>query len=323
MLIVKKFGGTSVANKECIYRVANRCLEDYNQGHDIVLVLSAMGKYTDGLIAQAKEINPNPSRRELDMLLAIGEQMSVSLMAMAFEHLGVSAVSLNAFQAGIYTTDDYSNAEIMDMSVSRIRLELQQKKIVIITGFQGVDQHNNLTTLGRGGSDTTAVALAGALNADACEIYTDVDGVYTADPRIVPEAKKFQSLSFDMMLELAASGAGVLHDRCARLAQEHQIVLVVRSSMSHAPGTVICEQKQTALTKECGLALKTEGNTSCIAVVGNNVAENLSLIQNIRTMLEQEHILFQHTYASPNKICFTVEAVCGTLVMQKIHALLP
>lgn len=320
MLIVKKFGGTSVADTNCIYRVANRCLEDYQKGHDIVLVLSAMGKYTDELISRAKEVNPNPSRREMDMLLTIGEQMSVSLMAMAFEKLGIPAISLNAFQAGIYTTNEYSNAQILDMNTQRIRSELAGRKIVIVTGFQGVDLQNNLTTLGRGGSDTTAVALAGALNADACEIYTDVDGVYTADPRIVPDAKKFSHLSFDMMLELAASGAGVLHDRCAKLAQEHQIVLVVRSSMSHEPGTMICEAASDPSSSLYGLAIRSENNTSCISVVGNQIAENLALIKKIETILDRENILYHFRYDSQNKISFTVEDLYGKTVMQNIHS---
>lgn len=189
MLVVKKFGGTSVGNKDRIMNVAKRCIEDYKKGNDVVVVLSAMGKMTDELIAKAKEINPNPSRREMDMLLTTGEQTSVSLMAMAMDSLGVPAVSLNAFQVAMHTTSVYSNARIKRIDTDRIMNELEQRKIVIVTGFQGVDQFDNYTTLGRGGSDTTAVALAAALHADACEIYTDVDGVYTADPRKVSEAK--------------------------------------------------------------------------------------------------------------------------------------
>ncbi|MBR2851034.1 MAG: aspartate kinase, partial [Anaerotignum sp.] len=172
MLIVKKFGGTSVADKEHIFNVAKRCLEDYNKGHDVVVVLSAMGKHTDELIAQAKAINPEPSEREMDMLLSIGEQMSVAFMAMAFETMDISAVSLNAYQAKIHTTKEHGNAKITNIETDRIFNELEQRKIVIVTGFQGIAENNDITTLGRGGSDTTAVALAAALGADACEIYT-------------------------------------------------------------------------------------------------------------------------------------------------------
>ena len=202
MLVVKKFGGTSVGNKDRIMNVAKRCIEDYKKGNDVVVVLSAMGKMTDELIAKAKEINPNPSRREMDMLLTTGEQTSVSLMAMAMDFLGVPAVSLNAFQVAMHTTSVYSNARIKRIDTDRIMNELEQRKIVIVTGFQGVDQFDNYTTLGRGGSDTTAVALAAALHADACEIYTDVDGVYTADPRKVTEAKKLNEITYDEMLEI-------------------------------------------------------------------------------------------------------------------------
>lgn len=246
MLIVKKFGGTSVANKECIFHVAKRCLDDYNKGNDVVVVLSAMGKHTDELIAQAKAINPNPSEREMDMLLSIGEQMSVAFMAMALEAMGIPAVSLNAFQAKIHTTNVHGNAKITNIETDRILDELKQRKIVIVTGFQGITENNDITTLGRGGSDTTAVALAAALNADACEIYTDVDGVYTADPRKVPTARKLAEISYDDMLQMALNGAEVLHSRCVELAKKCNIPLVVRSSMNHTEGTLVSGQVAVA-----------------------------------------------------------------------------
>ena len=200
MLIVKKFGGTSVADKERIFNVARRCIDEYNKGNDVVVVLSAMGKQTDVLLAQAKEINPNASKRELDMLLTTGEQTSVALMAMAMNSLGVPAISLNAFQVAMHTTAVYGNARLKRIDTDRIRNELANRKIVIVTGFQGINQFDDYTTLGRGGSDTTAVALAAALHADACEIYTDVDGVYTADPRVVKKARKLEEITYDEML---------------------------------------------------------------------------------------------------------------------------
>ena len=181
MLVVKKFGGTSVGNRDRIFNVANRCIEEYKKGNDVVVVLSAMGKYTDVLIDMAKEINPNPPKREMDMILTTGEQQSVALMAMAMASMGVPAVSLNAYQVAMHTTSNYSNARVKRIDTERIRNELEQHKIVIVTGFQGVNKYDDYTTLGRGGSDTTAVAIAAALHADKCEIYTDVDGVYTAD----------------------------------------------------------------------------------------------------------------------------------------------
>ena len=239
MLIVKKFGGTSVADKDRIFNVAKRCIRDYEAGNDVVVVLSAMGKYTDELIAKAKDLNPNPPKREMDMLFTIGEQMSVSLMAMAMAQLGVRAVSLNAFQVQMRTTSAYGNARLKKIDTERIRRELDDRKIVIVTGFQGVNKYDDYTTLGRGGSDTTAVALAAVLHADACEIYTDVDGVYTADPRLVPTARKLESISYDEMLDLAALGAGVLHSRSVELAKKYGVQLVVRSSLNESEGTIV------------------------------------------------------------------------------------
>lgn len=241
MLIVKKFGGTSVADKERIFNVAKRCIEDYEKGNDVVVVLSAMGKYTDELIEKAHDINPNPPKREMDMLFTIGEQMSVSLMAMAMAQLGVRAVSLNAFQVPMHTTSSYGNARLKKIDTERIKRELEDRKIVIVTGFQGINKYDDYTTLGRGGSDTTAVALAAVLHADACEIYTDVDGVYTADPRLVPTARKLKEITYDEMLDLATLGAGVLHNRSVEMAKKYGVRLVVRSSLNNSEGTVVKE----------------------------------------------------------------------------------
>ena len=241
MLIVKKFGGTSVGNKERILNVAKRCIEDYQKGNDVVVVLSAMGKSTDELIDMAKDINPTPSKREMDMLMTTGEQVSVSLMAMAMAQLGVRAVSLNAFQVPMHTTSSYGNARLKKIDTERIKRELEDRKIVIVTGFQGINKYDDYTTLGRGGSDTTAVALAAVLHADACEIYTDVDGVYTADPRLVPTARKLKEITYDEMLDLATLGAGVLHNRSVEMAKKYGVRLVVRSSLNNSEGTVVKE----------------------------------------------------------------------------------
>ncbi len=266
MLIVKKFGGTSVADKERIERVAGRCIEDYKKGNDVIVVLSAMGKYTDELIDMAKDINDKPPKRELDMLMTIGEQMSVSLMAMAMNKMGVPAVSLNAFQVSMHTTSTYGNARIKRIDTERIRRELDLRKIVIITGFQGVNKYDDLTTLGRGGSDTTAVALAAAMHADSCEIYTDVDGIYTADPRLVPKAHKLKEITYDEMLDLATLGAGVLHNRSVELAKKYGVPLVVRSSMNDNEGTVVKEEVAVERMLISGVALDTDAVQ--IAVIG-------------------------------------------------------
>lgn len=266
MLIVKKFGGTSVADKEKIFNVARRCIEDYKQGNDVVVVLSAMGKMTDALLAQARDINPNPPKREVDMLLTVGEQTSVALMAMAMNLLGVPAVSLNAFQVQMHTSSAYGNARIKKIDTNRIRNELDARKIVIVTGFQGVDKVDNYTTLGRGGSDTTAVALAAALKADACEIYTDVDGVYTADPRYVKNARKLEEITYDEMLDLASLGAGVLHNRSVEMAKKYGVQLVVRSSLNTSEGTVVKEEVKMEKMLVSGVA--SDKNTARIAVIG-------------------------------------------------------
>lgn len=266
MLIVKKFGGTSVADKERIYNVARRCMEEYKKGNEIVVVLSAMGKETDILLAKAKEINPNCSKRELDMLLTTGEQISVSLMAMALDALGIPAISLNAFQVAMHTTPVYGNARLKRIDTERIRNELASKKVVIVTGFQGINQFDDYTTLGRGGSDTTAVALAASLNADVCEIYTDVDGVYTADPRKVPGARKLEEITYDEMLELASLGAGVLHNRSVEMAKKYGVQLVVRSSLNDTEGTIVKEEVTMEKMFVSGVA--SDKNTARIAVIG-------------------------------------------------------
>lgn len=266
MLIVKKFGGSSVADKERIFNVAQRVSEDYKQGHDVVVVLSAMGKTTDGLIAQARDINPRASKRELDMLLTCGEQISVSLMAMALESMGIPAVSLNAWQVAMHTSSAYGNAKLKKIDTERIEAELENHKIVVITGFQGVNKYDDYTTLGRGGSDTTAVALAAALHADACEIYTDVEGVYTADPRVVPNARKLKEITYDEMLELASLGAKVLHNRSVELAKKYGVELVVRSSLNRAEGTIVREGAKMEKLLVSGVAC--DKNTARVAVMG-------------------------------------------------------
>ncbi|HIY18987.1 MAG TPA: aspartate kinase [Candidatus Blautia avistercoris] len=266
MLIVKKFGGTSVANKERIFNVARRCIEEYKKGNDVVVVLSAMGKYTDELIRMAKDIHEKPPKREMDMLFTIGEQMSVALMAMAMNKLGVPAVSLNAFQVAMHTTSAYGNARLKRIDTERIQTELENRKIVIITGFQGVNKYDDYTTLGRGGSDTTAVALAAALRADACEIYTDVDGVYTADPRLVPNARKLKEITYDEMLDLATLGAGVLHNRSVEMAKKYNVPLVVRSSLNESEGTVVKEEVKVERMLISGVALDKDADR--ISVIG-------------------------------------------------------
>jgi len=253
-LIVQKFGGSSVADAERLMNVARRIVDTYRQGNQLVVVLSAQGDTTDELIEKAMEISENPSKREMDMLLSTGEQISIALMAMAIEKLGYQAVSLTGQQVGIYTNSFHTHARIENIDGKRVKDELEAGKIVLVAGFQGVNEHGDITTLGRGGSDTTAVALAAALKADSCEIYTDVDGIYTADPRIVPDARKLKDISYDEMLELASLGARVLHNRSVELAKKYNVNMVVRSSLNDHDGTLIKEEAEMEKTMIKGVA---------------------------------------------------------------------
>ncbi len=241
-LIVQKFGGSSVANAERVFNVARRVVETYDEGNDVVVVVSAQGDTTDDLLEKAAEINPKASKREMDVLLSAGEQMSMSLLAMAIEKIGRPVVSLTGWQAGMNTDINYSKARIKRVVGERIQIELDKRKIVIVAGFQGINKYDDITTLGRGGSDTSAVAIAAALGADLCQIFTDVTGVYTTDPRIVPEAQKLDEITYDEMLELAASGANVLHNRSVELAKKFNVNMEVLSSFEKVPGTKVKEE---------------------------------------------------------------------------------
>jgi len=253
-LIVKKFGGSSVADTGKIKNVARLVTDTYKEGNDVVVVLSAQGDTTDELIEKAQEINPKASRREMDMLLANGEQISISLCAMAIEALGFPVISLTGWQAGMVTDASHSSARIKRIDNARLRRELDKKNIVLVAGFQGINKYDDITTLGRGGSDTTAVALAASLGADLCRIYTDVDGVYTADPRLVSGARKIEEITYDEMLELASLGAQVLHNRSVELAKRYYVPLEVLSSFSGNRGTMVREVVKMESMQVSGVA---------------------------------------------------------------------
>ncbi|MEJ5259087.1 MAG: aspartate kinase [Anaerohalosphaeraceae bacterium] len=241
-ILVQKFGGTSVANAEKIRRAAKRAIEAHQKGYQVVVVASARGKQTDELIADAMEINPNPPKREMDMLLSTGEQQTVSLFAMACYAMGQKAISFTGSQISMLTDDTHTKARIQSIGTEKIRKKLDEGYIVVVAGFQGVDAEGNITTLGRGGSDTSAVALAAALGASFCEIYTDVDGIYTTDPRIYPKAVKMEQISYDEMLELASLGAGVMHSRSIEFGKKYNVTIHVRSSLNNNPGTLITHE---------------------------------------------------------------------------------
>ena len=265
-LIVQKFGGSSVANAERVMNVARIVTETYAQGNDVVVVVSAQGDTTDDLIAKAKEINASASKREMDMLLSSGEQISIALLAMAIEKLGFSACSLLGWQAGFSTNSVYGSARIKKVDTKRIKLELSQKNIVIVAGFQGLNKYDDITTLGRGGSDTSAVAIAAAMHADRCQIFTDVDGVYTADPRKVDGAVKLDEITYDEMLELATLGAQVLNNRSVEMAKKYNVVVEVLSSLTREPGTIVKETVK--MEKMLVRGVTADKNVARISIIG-------------------------------------------------------
>ncbi len=285
-LIVQKFGGSSVANADKLRNVAKIVTDTYKEGNEVIVVLSAQGDTTDDLIEKAREINPDCSRREMDMLLSTGEQISVSLCAMAIEKMGLPVVSLTGWQVGMRTDSNYCNARIKAIGGERVRMELDRRNIVIVAGFQGINKYDDITTLGRGGSDTTAVALAAALHADLCQIYTDVDGVYTADPRIVTTAEKIEEITFDEMLELASLGARVLHNRSVEMAKRYNIKLEVLSSFSGKPGTKVMEVVKLEKTNVSGVAR--DDDVARVAVIG--LADMPGVAFKIFTLLSKHKI---------------------------------
>ena len=286
-LIVQKFGGSSVRDAQHIRNVAGIIAETYLQGNDVMVVLSAQGDTTDDLIAKAQEINPHPSKREMDMLLSTGEQISVALCAMALEGMGLPCVSLTAWQVGIHSTSVHADARIKKIDPERVQAELDQHRIVLVTGFQGIDRGGDITTLGRGGSDTSAVALAAAFRADLCQIYTDVDGVYTTDPRIVPNARKLEEITYDEMLELATLGAQVLHNRSVEMAKRYGVNLEVLSSFSGKPGTKVKEVAKT-MEKLHVSGVACDKNVARVAVVG--LADEPGIAFKIFSLLAKERI---------------------------------
>ncbi|MEW4284323.1 aspartate kinase [Priestia koreensis] len=308
-IIVQKFGGTSVGSVDRIQNVANRVTQEVENGNQVVVVVSAMGKTTDELVRLATELNEKPSKREMDMLLTTGEQITISLLTMALQQKGYDAVSYTGWQAGIETESVHGNARITDIKTANIHSQLEKGNIVVVAGFQGLSPEGNITTLGRGGSDTTAVALAAALGAQKCDIYTDVTGVYTTDPRYVKAARKLKSISYDEMLELANLGAGVLHPRAVEFAKNYHLPLEVRSSLELENGTIVEEEasmEQNLVVR--GIAF--EDNISRITVAG--VKNSLTTLSTIFTTLANYHInvdiiIQSITSAGQNALSFSVK----------------
>ena len=318
-LIVKKFGGSSVADAALVMNVARRVTDTYKEGNSVVVVVSAQGDTTDDLIEKANEINPKHSKREMDMLLSTGEQISIALLAMAIEKLGFPVVSLTGWQLGMKTDSNYGSARIQKIDTERIKKELDKNNIVVVAGFQGINRFGDITTLGRGGSDTSAVAIAAALHADKCEIYTDVDGVYTADPRIVPDAKKLNEITYDEMLELASLGANVLHNRSVELAKKYRVNLEVKSSFEKVPGTVVKEEIKVERMLVRGVTR--DNDIARIAIMG--VKDEPGIAFRIFSLLSKHKInvdIILQSIGRDNKkdISFTVSEESEDEVMQII-----
>ena len=323
-LIVQKFGGSSVSDAERIRRVAGIITDTYKAGNDVVVVVSAQGDTTDDLIKKAHEINAKPSKREMDMLLSTGEQASAALLAMAIEDLGFPVTSLTAWQIGITSDSKYSNARIKQVADERLRRELDQHKIIICAGFQGVNKYDDITTLGRGGSDTTAVAVAAALRADICKIYTDVDGVYTADPRIAKKARKLNEITYDEMLELASLGAQVLCNRSVELAKKYRVNLEVCSSFRNVPGTIVKEDVKVEKMLITGVAK--DNNVTRISVIGLEDVPGVAF--KLFSLLGQNNINVDIILQSIGRhgtkdISFTVASDNTQITLDVLHASYP
>jgi len=333
-ITVQKFGGTSVADAEKIHRAARRAIKAKLAGRQVVMVVSAMGKTTDKLVALAHEVNPNPSKREMDVLLTTGEQISMSVMAMAIHAAGHEAISFTGGQIGMLTDSAHTKARIQSIDSSTMRKELDAGKIVIVAGFQGVDEEGHITTLGRGGSDTTAVAIAAALDADVCEIYTDVDGVYTADPRVVPQARKMDKISYDEMLELASLGAGVMHSRSIEFGKKYGVPIYVRSSLTDSEGTMIVpETKGMEAIVVRGVTVKKDLATVLLVGVPNKpgiasrifatIAEQKivvdDIIQNINEHGKEANIGFTTSRSDAKEALVVCEKIAKELGIREVE----
>ena len=319
-LIVQKFGGSSVANAERVMNVANIVTDTYRAGNDVVVVVSAQGDTTDDLIEKAKEINPSASKREMDMLLTAGEQISISLLAMAIEKLGYPVVSLLGWQAGFNTSSAYGIARIKSIKTDRMRAEIDRHNIVVVAGFQGINKYDDLTTLGRGGSDTSAVAIAAAMHADRCQIFTDVEGVFTADPRKVPNAKKLQEITYDEMLELATLGAQVLNNRSVEMAKKYNVEIEVLSSLKRVPGTIVKEVAKMEKMLVRGVTKDTDVARISVKSIPNNPGFAFKLFAKLAQKKINVDIILQSIGRDDTKdITFTVSKENADEAVKAVH----
>ena len=315
--IVLKFGGSSVADNEKLKQVANKIIDLYNKGHRIVVVLSAQGKTTDKLIKEAKELSDDIEDRELDALLSTGEQISVAKLSILLNHMGYKAISLTGWQAGVYTNNTNKNAIIENIDVSRILKELEENKIVIVTGFQGINENMDITTIGRGGSDTSAVAIAAALNAKNCYIFSDVDGVYTADPNKLPEARKLSAVSYEEMLEISNEGAKVLHNRCVEIGEKFKIPIIIKCTFNNKAGTMISD-----IIEENTVKSIVQKDISKISIIGNGIIRNFENLHKLLDFIEKNKLEVSKIDINENKISIYFKNIIENKYLEEMHKLL-
>lgn len=315
--IVMKFGGSSVADNNRLKLVANKIIDLYDKNNNIVAILSAQGKTTDRLIQEAMELSKNTEDREMDMLLSSGEQISIAKLSILLNEMGYKAISLTGWQAGILTNNTNQNATIKNIDTTRILNELKQRKIVIIAGFQGYNENLDITTLGRGGSDTSAIAIAAALKAKECYIFSDVDGVYTADPNKVEDAKKLTALSYDEMIEISSEGAKVLHNRCAEIGEKFKIPIITKSTFNNKAGTII-----TDIIEENTIKSVVKKDVSRVSIVGNGTIRNIDFIKDIINIIDENKLEMLEFNVSDSKISIDFKNVISDDILKKIHEIL-
>ena len=312
--IVLKFGGSSVADNEKLKIVAEKIINLYEKGNNIVVILSAQGKTTDRLINEASELSDKVNDRELDMLLSTGEQVSIAKLSILLEAMGYKSISLTGWQAGIYTNNTNKNAIIKNINTSRILKELEERKIVIIAGFQGINENMDITTFGRGGSDTTAVAVASALKAKNCYIFSDVDGVYTTDPNKIENAKKLSALSYEEMLEISSEGAKVLHNRSIEIGEKYKIPIITKSTFNNKPGTVISD-----IIEENTIKSIVKKDCSRISIIGNGIIRNTKAIKDVLDIIEKNKLDMLEFDVSESKVSITFKNIVDNDILEMIH----
>ena len=312
--IVLKFGGSSVADNDKLQTVAKKIIKLYDDENNIVVVVSAQGKMTDNLIKQAKELSLKPNKREMDVLLSVGEQITTAKLAILLNYLGYEAISLTGWQAGIHTNSDNQKAKIENIDLTRIKQELEKRKIVIVAGFQGIDENNNITTFGRGGSDTTAVALSAVLKAQKCYIYSDVDGIYTADPNKIKDTKKLKNISYEEMKELSSEGAKVLHDRCVEIGEKYNVPIVTESTFNNNPGTEITRKLENSGAKSI-----VKKDVSRISIIGYGISSTDEILEKILKIANKNGLEIFNIDFTKTKISIVFKEIVKNEILEEFH----